>query len=82
MGVKYRYFILERTYDLNEFRALDVSIGANDTQRYSLDSSKIMIITKKVNSKTKPILGKEYSYEEIKNIMKTPEWQEEIIEIC
>ena len=74
-----RYFILNRISP-DELEALESCIGELWTQRYSLDGSKILIKTndnhiKKYLGKDTSKLGKEHTLEEIKVIMKTPEWQ-------
>lgn len=89
---KRRYFIIEVPNE-NVVDALDLCIGENDTQRYSLDGSKLYVktndelIKKKENqgkklSKILPSgLATEYTHDEILEIMRTPEWQEPIDDI-
>ena len=74
-----RYFILNRVSP-NELDALVSCIGELWTQRYSLDGSKLLIKTNQdlINTYLDGSaikLGTEYTLEEIKVIMKTPEWQ-------
>jgi len=74
-----RYFILDRP-SVDEFTALEACIGANHTQRYSLDFSKIII---KTNNKILGTflqdlvskLGTEYTLNEIRTICNNDKWQ-------
>lgn len=80
-----RYFIMDLP-NVNVIHALDVCIGLNETQRYSLDGTKLYIkttpelITAKVNSGIglsvlfPPGLTREYTIEEMKQLLEGPEW--------
>lgn len=76
-----RYFVLDRP-SLEEFKCLEMCIGAMHTQRYSLDGSKLLIKTTQldIDNYITDIteLGIEYSLEEIKLIMRTVAWTEEL----
>jgi len=74
-----RYFILDRVSP-NEFEALEMCIGAMETQTYSLDGLKLLIKTKQSDINNylggdTSILGTEYTYEEIDIILQSSEWQ-------
>ena len=78
-----RYFIIELP-NQNMSQALDICIGLNSTQRYSLDGLKLLIKTNQNDIDTYlggdvSILGVEYTHEEILTIMNTLEWQLEDI---
>lgn len=77
-----RYFILNKP-SLEELKALEMCIGAMDTQRYSLDFTKILIKTtqKLIDLHITDIgtLGTEYTYEEIIVILQSSEWKNEDI---
>ena len=87
-----RYFIMNRTLAQpeDEFTALEMCIGANHTQRYSLDNSKLYIKT--TQKDIDDLLSEwgnlytweqileltycvEYTHEQILEIMQTLEWQ-------
>ena len=77
-----RYFILDRVSP-NEFQALSVCIGRLDTQRYSLDFTKLAIKTTQKNIDNYlegdiSILGAEFNEESMRNIMHTLEWEKVI----
>jgi len=78
MGLR-RYFILDRPSD-SEFDALEACIGANHTQRYSLDFTQIVIKTNNEILSTflqdlVSKLGTEYTLSEIRKICVTDKWQ-------
>jgi hypothetical protein len=81
-----RYFIIDVPNE-NIIHSLNVCIGLNITQRYSLDSSLLFVKTNafcidkevkkgvKLNQIFPPGLTTEYTYEEIKVILQGEEWQ-------
>jgi len=84
-----RYFIIELP-NQNMSQALDICIGLNSTQRYSLDGNKLLVKTTNelINEKQKTfnienllnsVFCTEYTHEEILTIMNTLEWQLEDI---
>ena len=80
-----RYFIVELPNE-NVIHSLEVCIGDNDTQRYSLDNSKLyvktnaMLLNNKIDSGTPmniiipPGLSTEYTLDEILIELQKPEW--------
>lgn len=82
------YFILKIPNPNSQIKyALDVSIGKNETQRYSLDGSLVIIKTtpQRVGKKEEqgipfdtifpPGLTTELTYQEALEMMQTSEWQ-------
>lgn len=73
-------------------QALDICIGDNETQRWSLDKTKLLVkttdtlIDEKINSGVRSTkifpngLTTEHTYEEVLDIMSTPEWTNPLIQ--
>jgi len=84
-----RYFIVDIPNE-NMIHALDVCIGDNSTQRYSLDGTQLFVKTNGMLLKSKtdngvdmntiipPGLSTEYTLEEVLLILNGPEWTDEM----
>jgi len=75
-----RYFIISAT-DINLTEIISVSVGDLETQRYSLDSSQIVIKLHKGDTENYPFLAQYYdnTHSEILQLMNGPEWTQQII---
>ena len=74
-----RYFIISAS-DTNLSEIISVSVGKLDTQRYSLDSSQIVIKLHKGDTENYPFLSQYYdnTHTEILELMNGPEWNQPI----
>tara|TARA_R110000824_G_scaffold378760_1_gene570400 strand:+ start:297 stop:533 length:237 start_codon:yes stop_codon:yes gene_type:complete len=74
-----RYFIISAS-DTNLSEIISVSVGKLDTQRYSLDSSQIVIKLHKGDTENYPFLSQYYdnTHTEILELMNGPEWTQPI----
>jgi hypothetical protein len=75
-----RYFIISAS-DINLTEIISVSVGGLETQRYSLDSSQIVIKLHKGDTENYPFLSQYYenNHAEILELMNGPEWTQQII---
>jgi len=75
-----RYFIISAS-DSNLTEIISVSVGSLNTQRYSLDSSQIVIKLHKGDDNNYPFLSQyhEINHFEILEVMNGPEWTQTII---
>jgi len=75
-----RYFIISAS-DTNLTEIISVSVGSLETQRYSLDSSQIVIKLHKGDTENYPFLSQYYdnTHTEILQLMNSPEWTQLII---
>jgi len=74
-----RYFIISAS-DTNLTEIISVSVGSLETQRYSLDSSQIVIKLHKGDTENYPFLSQYYdnTHTEILELMNGPEWNQPI----
>jgi len=74
-----RYFIVEAN-NPNLPQIFEVTVGAVLNQRYSIDTTKVVVKLHQGDHSNYPFLSgiEEYTHSEILEIMHTPEWQEEM----
>ncbi len=74
-----RYFIVAADSP-NLPQIYNVIVGKPSTQRYSIDSTKLVVKLHEGDHSDYPFLdgSSEYNHAEILEIMHTPEWQEEL----
>jgi len=74
-----RYFIISAS-DTNLTEIISVSVGSLETQRYSLDSSQIVIKLHKGDTENYSFLSQYYdnTHTEILELMNGPEWNQPI----
>jgi len=74
-----RYFIISAS-DTNLTEIISVSVGDLETQRYSLDSSQIVIKLHKGDTENYSFLSQYYdnTHTEILELMNGPEWNQPI----
>ena len=70
-----RYFIIS-AFDINLTEIISVSVGALETQRYSINKSQIVIKLHKGDTENYPFLSQYYenTHSEILELMNGPEW--------